>query len=232
MSATVILVHGAMHTPWIFGPVQNRLTEAAIASVAVQLPSSNPNPAVCGGLVEDAETVRRAIRAVDGPVVIVAHSYGGVPASWAAAAEPSHVSGIVYLAAFVLDAGTSMMQWMGGAFPLNWTRSPDRLAVKAGDPEQSIFSGVDPILTEEAVSRLNWQGIRAFTDELAQTPPRGLHSSYIVATEDQALPPEVQRAWADAASERFDLPSGHSPHLSHPDEVARIIVNQAQTTSR
>ncbi|MFE7760556.1 hypothetical protein ACFU5F_04070, partial [Streptomyces sp. NPDC057438] len=40
---------------------------------------------------------------------------------------------------------------------------PDELAVKAGDAERSLFSGVDPVLTAEAVGRLNWQGMRAFT---------------------------------------------------------------------
>ncbi|MFD7503614.1 hypothetical protein [Streptomyces sp. NPDC059850] len=67
---------------------------------------------------------------------------------------------------------------MGGGFPPTWTHSPDGLAVKAGDAEESIFSGVDPALAAQAA-----------------------HSARV--------------------------PSGHSPHLSHPDEVAAVLTEAA-----
>jgi len=221
VNPTVLLVHGAMHTPWIFGPLREQLTAVGVGSAAVQLPSSHPDSAATRGLTEDVAAVRKAIDEIGGPVVLAAHSYGGVPATWAAAEAPE-VTELVYLAAFALDRGTSMMQWMGGGFPPSWYHSPDGLAVKAGDPEESIFSGVDPKLTAEAVSRLNWQGLGAFTEELGATPAE-LPVTYVVATEDPALPPEVQEQWAARATRRVRIPSGHSPHLSHPGDVARVL---------
>jgi pimeloyl-ACP methyl ester carboxylesterase len=221
MNPTVMLVHGAMHTPWIFDPLRERLTARGIASRAVQLPSSNPDSASAQGLAEDVAVVRAAIEAADGPVVLAAHSYGGVPATWAAA-EADQVVELVYLAAFALEAGTSMLEWMGGGFPPTWIHSPDGLAVKAGDAEESIFSGVDPALTAEAVRRLNWQGMRAFTEKLGAAPTR-VPLTYVVATEDPALPPAVQEQWAARTAHSVRVPSGHSPHLSHADEVADVL---------
>ncbi|WP_327722252.1 alpha/beta hydrolase [Streptomyces sp. NBC_00490] len=221
MNPTVVLVHGAMHTPWIFTPLSEQLTARGIASQAVQLPSSNPDSAAAQGLAEDVAVVRAAIDAVSGPVVLAAHSYGGVPATWAAA-EADQVTELVYIAAFALEAGTSMMEWMGGDFPPTWIRSADGLAVKAGDAEESIFSGVEPTLTAEAVKRLNWQGTRAFTEKLGAAPT-DIALTYIVATEDPALPPAVQEQWAARAAHSARIPSGHSPHLSHTDEVTAIL---------
>jgi pimeloyl-ACP methyl ester carboxylesterase len=220
---TVVLVHGAMHTPWIFEPLIERLAARDIAAYAVQLPSSNPDSAAARGLIDDVAVVRAAITSVGGPVVLAAHSYGGVPATWAAAEEPA-VAELVYLAAFVLPSGTSMLDRMGGGFPPDWTHSPDGRAVKAGDPEQSIFSGVDPALAAEAVKRLNWQGLAAFTQPLGATPA-GVGTTYVVATEDLALPPAVQEEWAGHTNYRIRVPSGHSPHLSHPDEVTAILAD-------
>lgn len=129
--------------------------------------------------------MRAAVEAVDGRVVLAAHSYGGVPATWAAA-ESDQVAELVLLAAFALEPGMSMTQWMGGDFPPAWIHSPDGLAVKAGDAEESIFSGVDPVLAAEAVERLNWQGMRAFTEKKLGAAPAGLPTTYVVATQDPA----------------------------------------------
>ncbi|MFD5539716.1 alpha/beta fold hydrolase [Streptomyces sp. NPDC127079] len=221
MNPTVVLVHGAMHTPWIFEPLRERLTARGVASRAVQLPSSNPDSAAAQGLTEDVDAVRTAIQASQGPVVLAAHSYGGVPATWAAA-EADRVAELVYLAAFALEPGSSMLEWMGGDFPPTWIHSPDGLAVKAEDAEQSIFSGVDPALTAEAVQRLNWQGRRAFTEKLGAAPTT-VPLTYVVATEDPALPPAVQEQWAARAAHTLRVPSGHSPHLSHADQVADAL---------
>ncbi|MEU1317177.1 alpha/beta hydrolase [Streptomyces tibetensis] len=187
MNPTVVLVHGAMHTPWIVDPLRERLTALGIESLAVQLPSSNPDSAAAQGLTEDVAVLRAAVEAVAGPVVLAAHSYGGVPATWIAA-ESDQVVELVYIAAFALEPGTSMMEGVGGDFPPTWNHSPDGLAVKAGDAEESIFSGVDPVVTGEAVKRLNWQGMRAFTEKLGAAPT-DVPLTYVVATGDPALPP-------------------------------------------
>jgi len=230
VNPTVVLVHGAMHTPWIFEPLIARLTARGIAARAVQLPSSNPDSAAAGGLTDDVAVVQAAVDAAGGPVVLAAHSYGGVPATWAAAQVPN-VAELVYLAAFVLRPGTSMLDWMGGDFPPLWIRSRDGLAVKADDPQRSIFSGVDATLAAEAVKRLNWQGLGSFTQRLGAAAT-GVGTTYVIATEDLALPPAVQEEWADHANYRIRIPSGHSPHLSHPGEVTAVLADASARAAR
>ncbi|MFC9685397.1 alpha/beta fold hydrolase, partial [Streptomyces sp. NPDC056948] len=81
---------------------------------------------------------------------------------------------------------------------------------------------------------LNWQGMRAFTEKLGAAPS-DVPLTYVVATEDPALPPAVQEQWAARAAHSVRVPSGHSPHLSHVDEVAGALaaaVARAAATGR
>jgi pimeloyl-ACP methyl ester carboxylesterase len=77
---TVLLVHGAWHGSWCWAPVVERLDASGISSRTVDLPSVHGQDAL-GDLHDDAAAVRVAADAVDGPVVVVAHSYGGSPAT-------------------------------------------------------------------------------------------------------------------------------------------------------
>lgn len=229
MPTTIVLVHGAMHTPWVFDPLRAELTERHLESVAIQLPSSDPDSAETGGLSDDVEAIRTAIAEIDGDVVLAAHSYGAVPSTWAAA-ESDAVVGLALIAGFSLPEGSSLQEFLGGEFPPHWRQSTDGLAFKVGDPEESIFSGVDEALTTEAVGRLNWQGIGAFTEALGARPGDDVKTAYIVTTEDRSLPLEAQEQWAAEADLSVRVASGHSPHLSHPAEVADAIAQLVELT--
>ncbi|WP_374200577.1 alpha/beta fold hydrolase [Streptomyces scabiei] len=56
--------------------------------------------------------------------------------------------------------------------------------------------------------------------------------TYVVATEDPSLPPAVQEKWAARAAHRLRLPSGHSPHLSHADQVAELLAEAVARVER
>ena len=97
---TYVLVHGAWHGAWAWSELERRL-EAP--TVAVDLPSAAGHAAALGDLEADTAEVRRAVDAVDGPVVLVAHSYGGLPVTAAAVGAPN-VAHIAYVTAFLLGA--------------------------------------------------------------------------------------------------------------------------------
>ena len=82
MTPTLVLVHGAWHGSWCWELLVEELAGDDLRVRAVDLPSAGP---ALGDLDDDIATVRAAIDAADGPVVVVAHSYGGVPASGAVA---------------------------------------------------------------------------------------------------------------------------------------------------
>lgn len=109
MQPTIIFVHGAFiwEPDWWWHPVAQRLEHHGIPSRTVQLPSCGPRPPL-GDLHDDSAAVRRAIEGVDGPVVLVGHSYGGIVITEAAADNPK-VRHLVYMSAFVPD-GTSAVQ--------------------------------------------------------------------------------------------------------------------------
>jgi pimeloyl-ACP methyl ester carboxylesterase len=71
----------------------------------------------------------------------------------------------------------------------------------------------------------------SFTQRLGAVPT-GVDTTYVVATEDPALPPSVQEEWAAHADYRIRIPSGHSPHLSHPGEVAAVLADASARAAR
>jgi pimeloyl-ACP methyl ester carboxylesterase len=219
---TVVLVHGAWHGGWAWEAVATRLADAGVDVVAVDLPSSGPVPSALGGLHEDAATVRAAIDAVDGPVVVVAHSYGGAPASEGAAGA-DNVTHIVYLTAFMLDEGESLLGLVGGEAPPWWIVAQDGGSILVDGPETIFFNGVDEELTTRAVAALEPQSYASTTDELRAAAWKEVPSTYVVSELDNAIPVEAQEMLAQRAGTVHRLAAGHSPFLSHPDEVVAII---------
>ena len=96
---TVVLVHGAFADASGFAGVIRELQSAGVSVVAP------PNPE--RGLASDAASVGAVVGAIDGPVLMVGHSYGGAVMTQASASLPN-VVGLVYLAAFGLDEGESV----------------------------------------------------------------------------------------------------------------------------
>lgn len=226
--STIVLIPGAMHGAWVFEPLIAALAARGLSATALDLPSSSADTAEIGSLTDDVEAIRSAVAELDGPVVLAAHSYGGVPARAAAAALDS-VRGLVMIAAFSLPVGASLLDAQGGEFPPGYERSSDGKAVKIGDIAETIYSGVDPDVVQTALGRVAWQSVASFTQPAPAEPGPDVTVTYVVATEDKALPPEQQRQWADAADAQVSVASGHSPHVSHPDAVADAI---AETVRR
>src|ERR1700751_3541332 len=98
MTPTIVLVHGAFADASGFAGVIRELQSAGHAVIAA------PNP--LRGLVGDAAALSTRVSAIDGPVVLVGHSYGGAVISQASAGL-ENVTGLVFLAAFALEVGES-----------------------------------------------------------------------------------------------------------------------------
>lgn len=113
---TILLVHGAWHGAWCWEALVPELIALGWRVATVDLPSASADPADNAGMYDDARAVREQLAALDGPVTVLAHSYGGLPAT-EAVAEASHVSRLVYLAAFQLDEGDSLAGQSGGISP-------------------------------------------------------------------------------------------------------------------
>lgn len=218
-----LLVHGAWHGSWCWDPVRAELDAGGRRSHAVDLPSAGLSRADLPsarpvGMRDDAEVIRESLRGIDGPVVVVAHSYGGVPAT-EAIADAANVVHVVYLAACQLDVGESMFSFLGAAVPDDGTG----YAPPYEDARRILFDDVPGPVAERAVARLRPQSVRSFTERVTTAGWRTVPSSYVVCEQDQALEPARQHELAARADSVHRLPSGHSPFLSMPGPLAALL---------
>ena len=218
---TVVLVHGAWHGAWSWSGLEAALAERGVASRTVELPSVGTDPS--RDLVGDAEAVRAAVREVGGPVVLVAHSYGGMVVTEAAAGLDGVVR-LVYLTAFVPDVGQSLLDLVDYG-PLTWIvpAGEGLLGVATGEEVDLFYGDVPADQAAAAALRLRPQAAASFGQPVTAAAWRDVPSTYVVCTEDRCIPAAAQRAWAERCTEVVELASSHSPFLSRPGEVAELL---------
>jgi pimeloyl-ACP methyl ester carboxylesterase len=220
---TLVFIHGAFHGSWVWRELFKQLSVPGWRLQTVDLPSVAAKGEPRRDLFDDADAVRRALESVDGPIVAVAHSYGGLPLTQAAAGVPN-VHHLVYLCAFQLDVGESLLGDIGQ--PPNWwivdddTISPDR-------PVDTFYADVAPDLAAWAVSRLRPSTHSSKKQHLTAAAWRDIPSTYVICEHDRALPASGQEQMARRATNVHRLPCSHSPMLSRVPETAAIIADVA-----
>ncbi|WP_328491980.1 alpha/beta hydrolase [Streptomyces sp. NBC_00414] len=233
---TVLLVHGAWADSSSWSPVVDRLQAQGYPVQAV----ANP----LRGLASDAAYVRSRIESVQGPVVLVGHSYGGAVISKAAADEPQ-VKALVYVAAFAPAEGESL-----GALAARNPGShatPDALnpvPFDLGDGANGVDLYIKPDKYRDvfagslSASRANslaavQRPISAATLEETATSAawKDIPSWYLVTRQDHALPPATQRFMAERAhAHTTEVDAPHAVMLTRPDTVAGLIRHAATAT--
>jgi pimeloyl-ACP methyl ester carboxylesterase len=223
-NATVVLVHGAWHGAWCWGEVAKRLDAAGVDCVVVENPSVARAPS---SLADDGDNVRRALDAIDGPVVLVGHSYGGGVIT--DAGDHANVTHLVYLAAFPLDEGESVSRnaLTGGED----TKLGDALAVD-GDlltvaPDRAtefFYHDCAPDAAAAAVARLRPMSLAAMTGVTRAVAWRAKPSTYVVCTDDRAVPVALQQSAAARCGTVIEIPTSHSPFLSRPELVVDVLL--------
>ncbi|WP_410635557.1 alpha/beta hydrolase [Amycolatopsis sp. cmx-4-83] len=211
----LVLVHGAWHGPWCWELLVPELQNRGWTVSTVDLPSTSGDPAA--GMHADADAVRAHLAELDGPVTLLAHSYGGVPATEAAG---PNVRQLVYLAAHVLEEGESVVSPLGGPwFP------PDADFAPGGEPSEAYYHDVPADRAREAVARLRPQSAKAFTEELTRAAWRDVPSALIVCDDDRSLPGVIIERAIEGGRVKVvrHLPGGHSPFLARPAELAALV---------
>jgi pimeloyl-ACP methyl ester carboxylesterase len=217
---TLVLVHGAWHGPWAWRRLVDELADLDVRTVA--LPSVGPDPSALGDLHTDAEAVRAAVTVVDGPVVVCAHSYGGLPVTEGLVGVPN-VVGLVYLCAFQLDIGESVISAVGGTAPSWWDIRRAEGYVDALRPFEVFYADVRPHTARGAVARLGHQALAAFEQPLTRAAWRAIPSTYVVCERDAAISVVAQEMMAERASRVLRMPTSHSPFLSRPAQLGGVL---------
>ncbi|MFJ4465955.1 alpha/beta fold hydrolase [Streptomyces sp. NPDC089424] len=211
---TLLLVHGAWHGSWCWQPLTAELNARGLRTRAVDLPSAGRE----AGVQDDAGVVLEELRRIDGPAVVIAHSYGGVPVTQVAA-RAGNVTRIVYLAAYQLDVGESLLGFHGAPVP----SEPRGLQAVPDNPVPMFYGDVPEAEAKEAVGRLVPQSTRSFSDGLTRAAWHTVPSTYVVCAHDQALPPGHQEGLAARSGAVYRIASGHSPFLSMPAELGALL---------
>ena len=163
--AQLLLIPGGFHGSWVWQKLIDRLASLAWPVQTVELPSVAAKGHLRYGMLDDAAEVRRRLKAINGPVVAVAHSYGGMVITQAAVGL-ANVSHIIYLAAFQLDIGDSLLGTVEEPPPW-WIVDGDTFT--AGRPLETFYADVPPDDAARAIDRLRPSSYAIVTEHLKQT---------------------------------------------------------------
>ena len=218
MTRRAILVHGAWHGAWAWEPVLPLLRAQGIEPVTLDLPSAGNG----GDLQADAQAVREVVLADDRDTVLVGHSYGGMVITEAALELPT-VRHLVYLCAFMLDEGDALLGAVDGQ-QLDWLEvDPDQCVSRVTTPEPIFYGDLPGDLAAAYSERLTTQTMASFAQPLSGAAWKTIDSTYVVCTQDQAIPAAAQRVMAKRATHCHEIDSSHSPMVSRPQVVADLI---------
>lgn len=232
MTATVLLVHGAWHGAWCWERVTPLLDAKRIPWRAVGLPTCDEKRSTPATLHDDAATVRAALDAIDGPVVVCGHSYGGFVITEGAAGHPA-VRRLVYLAAYMPDERETLISLtasepsatiLGALKP----RPDGRTFVDPDQLTDIFFNDCEPAAAAWAVANVSAMFTPA-NDLPTAFAWRDTPSVYIVTSRDNAVPPALQRRMSAHASRVLEWDTSHSPFISQPHLVADLLASLAGT---
>jgi pimeloyl-ACP methyl ester carboxylesterase len=226
----IVLVHGAWADGSCWSDVIERLQADGYTVTAPQFPESS--------LAADVARLRQVLYRQDGPTLVVGHSYGGQIMT-ALGTDAPNAAGLVYIAAFGLDQGESI-----GALAAQGPPTPAlaHLDIDAAGfawlPEEDFVkhfaADVDPVKARVMYAVQQPVAASAFQDVMGVPAWKSMPTWFMVATADEAIPPEAERQFAARmGATTIELASSHVAMVSHPDEVAQLIGTAAMAvTSR
>jgi pimeloyl-ACP methyl ester carboxylesterase len=226
---TLILVHGAWHGAWCWERLIPHLEHHGVRVQVIELPSVGASVSSGADLSRDAATVRAALDSVSGPLGLCGHSYGGMVISLAAAGT-ARVVRLIYLCAFMPEAGQSLVAIGEGRLAPWIGRLEDGRTLPDLSRAAELFYGdCDSVTQTWAVERLRPQPSTPFEEPVAEPAWLRIPSTYLVCTEDRAFPPELQReVFAPRAGQVIEVKSSHAPFLSQPARLAQLLAECVQ----
>lgn len=189
--------------------------------------SSLQNPTL--SLTGDVAATRQVLDGLDGPAVLVGHSYGGVVIT-EAGSHPG-VAALAYIAAFAPDKGESVSSLIADPPPGAPVLPPqDGFLFLDRDRFAASFAADVPekLAAFMADSQVPW-GVEALEGAVSEPAWQTKPSWYLVATDDRMIPPPAQRAMSERAGATVsETPGSHAVYVSRPAVVAAVIAQAAQ----
>lgn len=232
MKPTIVLVHGAFAESASWDGVIDPLLEAGHPVIAAANPLRD--------LATDAASVGDIVRTIDGPVVLVAHSYGGAVIS-NVPADAGEIAGLVYVCGFAPDPGESCFS-LAGLFPGSMLGEETSHPVPRGDGTTDLYINQDryhelfcaDVPAPQAARMAATQ--RPATQEALVAPSgeqplwREVPSWFVVGEDDRIIPAALQRFMAERAGARrtLEVPgASHALSVSQPQAAVDLILEAA-----
>jgi len=220
----IVLVHGGFVDGSGWRGVYDQLTADGFNVSVVQNQTLS--------LESDVEITHNVLDQLDGPAILVGHSYGGAVITEAGNHE--RVAGLVYIAAFAPDAGESVNSLIAG-FPQDGPQPPILPPVDGFlflDREKFAGSFAADLPADDAAfmgdSQVPW-GVEALNGTITEAAWRSKPSWYLVATNDRMIPPPAQGTMSERIGASVVEEAGsHSIYVSRPQATAALIENAAQ----
>jgi pimeloyl-ACP methyl ester carboxylesterase len=224
MKPNIVLVHGAWADGSCWSEVVRRLQADGYHVIAPQFPMSS--------LAADVARLREVLRFQTGPTLIVGHSYGGQIMTALATDAPNAV-GLIYIAAFGLDEGESLgaLLSQGPVTPAlvhMFTDEQGFTWLSEDDFVNHFAADVEPARARVLHAAQQALAAAAFNDVMGVPAWKALPSWYLVASNDEAIPPDAERQFAARmGAVTVEIPSSHVAMVSHPSDVASLIKTAA-----
>ena len=232
---TIVLVHGSFADASGFGGVIKELETAGYDVVAM------PNP--LRSLAADAESVATRVKAIDGPVLLVGHSYGGAVIGQASKGL-DNVKALVYLAGFGLDEGESCASILEPYEPSMLVKNISPTSYDApgaaGGPDlyvnkEAFYEAFCADVSEDVAGVMyatqRPMAAAGFNEKATAAGWKNIPSWYLVSDKDNGIPPKCQAFMAErmkATTEHID--GSHVAFIAQPQAAAAFIKKAAQTS--
>jgi pimeloyl-ACP methyl ester carboxylesterase len=221
----IVLVHGAWADGSSWSAVVQQLQADGYNVTAPQFPESS--------LANDVARLQQVLDRQQGPTLVAAHSYGGQIMT-ALGTDAPNVVGLVYIAAFGLDEGESIGGLLADGTPTAALAHMDidkqGFAWLPEDDFVNHFAAdIDPVRARGMYAVQQPVAASAFADVMGVPAWKSLPTWFLVAQDDQAIPPDAERQFAKRmGATTVEVPTGHVAMVSHPDDVVQLIEAAAE----
>ncbi|KAG8169188.1 hypothetical protein KVR01_001937 [Diaporthe batatas] len=237
---TIVIVPGAWQLTSCFAPFADLLKSKGFDNEVVDMPSVGGTQLPLTGLPEDVAAVRAVVQplvAAGKEVVLLAHSAGGISGGGAVkgldlktrqqAGLPGGVVRMIYMTAFMVPKGSSLLQMLGGQPPPWMVVDGDRITVDPDVVQELGYSDLPPEERQKWSREMTHTSAALFAGASEYEPWKdGVPCAYILTEDDGALPYALQQQMAAQLSPeepKILIKANHSPYLSVPAELLTAI---------
>ncbi len=235
---TYVLVHGAWQAPYVWDEVRDELTGKGNKVVVVELPGhgKDATPTYTLSLDVYRDKVIKELSAVEGPVILVGHSMGGMVVTAVAEKVPDRIRKLVYIGAFVPQSGQALADISDPDSKLGPSLIPSQdqltLDVKQEDLTSLFIADGSAQAKQRVIDNYRAEPAIPFTTRVILTQAHfgTVEKVYIKTLKDIVISPGLQDKMSTAAGIKtiYTVNTSHSPFLSQPHRVAELLLKIAQ----